>query len=130
MTTIVAIILLAGALQGCASAQASKDTVAGTIDWSQAASHAGEAVRVSGPVVSTHFASGSNGTPTFINLGKDYPDAGRFQAVVFGDARSAFPSPPESMYAGRNVIVSGQVQMYNGVPEIVVTSPSSIEIVQ
>jgi hypothetical protein len=98
------------------------------IDWSDAAQYVGQKVSVCGPVVSTHFASGSNGQPTFLNLGLNYPDAGRMQVVIWGSDRRNFAGSPEYTYQGEYVMVTGTVKLYRGVPEIKVRRPSQITI--
>jgi hypothetical protein len=64
--------------------------------------------------------------PTFINLGKDYPDPSPFTAIVWGDACSNFSEPPESMFAGVGLCVRGTVVDYQDVPEIEVQDPNQV----
>ena len=45
----------------------------GHIAAAEAKNHVGEKMTVCGKVVSTHFASGSKGQPTFLNLDEPYP---------------------------------------------------------
>ena len=45
-----------------------------TIDWSVANQYSGESKTVCGPVMDTNYATSSNGQPTFLNVGKKYPD--------------------------------------------------------
>ena len=46
--------------------------------WSEAKYHIGSRLTVYGPVIGTYYASTSKGQPTFLNIGKDYPDPERF----------------------------------------------------
>jgi hypothetical protein len=78
--------------------QESTSHCSGAISWNAALSHIGETLTVEGPVVSAHYASDSNGKPTFLNVGKDYPDPGRFTVVIWGEDRGRFSSPPEGTY--------------------------------
>lgn len=89
----------------------------------------GEKVTVEGPVVGTYYARSSNGSPTFLNLGRDYPDPDRFTAIVWGRNRDAFSSAPESTYRGENIRVTGKVSVYKGSAQIEAKSPAQIEIV-
>ena len=100
------------------------------IPWQDAANYEGESVTIEGPVKGTMYADTSNGEPTFLNVGMDYPDPGRFTVVIWGENRSVFPEAPEDLYAGQTIRVTGTVDSYEGVPQIEVTSPSDIEIVQ
>ena len=133
----VALILLAGACQGenesasviqngGGSAPVTSSCKIGAISWQDAAKHAGSTATVEGPVVGTEYASSSNGKPTFLNVGKPYPDPARFTVVIWGEDRGAFPKAPESLYKGKDICVSGVVQMYRGSPQIVVDSPDHI----
>lgn len=101
----------------------------GLIEWSEALDHVGEKVTVEGPVAGTYFARSSNGSPTFLNMGRDHPDPERFTAVIWGRNRDAFSSAPESTYQGETIRVTGKVSVYQGGAQIEVKSPAQIEIV-
>lgn len=107
-----------------------KPAAAGVVDWSDAGDHVGQRVTVSGRVAGTHYASGSNGRPTFLNIGRDHPDPDRFTVVIWGDNRGRFSSAPESMYAGKTVRVTGEMSLYRGGAQIVVDDPGQIEVVK
>jgi DNA/RNA endonuclease YhcR with UshA esterase domain len=79
-------------------------------------------------VAGTKYASSSNGSPTFLNLGVDYPSSRRFTVVIWGRNRSRFGAP-ERRYRGRTICVRGHVDTYRGIPEIEARSPSQIRIV-
>jgi len=99
-----------------------------TIDWNEAFLYIGEYKIVCGPVVDSNYASSSNGQPTFLNLGKRYPDPDRFTVVIWGRNRGNFPANPEQYYFGETICVSGLIEEYNGIPEIEASSSSQIEI--
>jgi hypothetical protein len=101
----------------------------GAIQWHEAHAHVGEFRRVIGSVVSTRFASTSRGSPTFLNLGKPYPDSGRFQVVIWAENRANFPGAPESFYLGRTICVTGLIEVFRGIPEIEADSSEDISIV-
>jgi hypothetical protein len=94
--------------------------------WSptEAAQHVGEHGTVCGRIASAHYAEGTDGQPTFINLDKPYPDQ-IFTVVIWGDYRDRFSVPPE-IWHGR-VCVTGRISAYHGEPEIAVTDPAQIE---
>ncbi len=91
----------------------------------EAASHVGELAVVCGAVASTHYAASSRGHPTFLNLDRAYPNQ-VFTVVIWGGARAAFPTPPESAYRGKRICVTGTISTYRGTPQIVVSSPSAL----
>ena len=52
-------------------------------------------MRRCGPVITANYEPASDGQPTFLNVGEDYPNPGRFAVVIWGENRSAFSPPPE-----------------------------------
>lgn len=101
---------------------------ADAIPWQEAASHVGETVTLYGPVVGAEYASDSNGSPTFLDVGASYPDGGRLSVTIWGEDRSNFPEPPERAYEGETVLVTGEVYQYDGVCHVEVSSPSQIAV--
>jgi hypothetical protein len=102
----------------CAAAQSSKITAP------QAKDHVGEVQTVCGKAVSTRYALGSKGQPTFLNLDQPYPKE-IFTILIWGEDRSKFGAP-ETEYRGKNVCVTGKITSYRGTPEIVATESSQI----
>ena len=98
---------------------------AGTLSTSEAMAHLGEEATVCGKAVGGYYARGSYGQPTFINLDDPYPDQ-KFTIVIWGDHRDRFDMPERS-YTGRDICVSGVIESYRGIPQIVVERPSQIE---
>jgi hypothetical protein len=81
-----------------------------------------------GPVKSTKYAASSNGSPTFLDIGRPYPHEG-LAVVIWSENRSAF-GRPEVKYRGHTICVHGAVHRHNGVPEIIGRSPSQIRIIR
>lgn len=88
--------------------------------------HIGENATICGEVKSTHFASRSRGEPTFLNLGKAYPEQ-FFTVVIWGKDRYNF-SIPEIEYNNKNICVSGYIKEYKGIPQIVLKTKSQIQV--
>jgi hypothetical protein len=101
---------------------------AGAVDWSKANRVVGRQATIKGRVAGTHYASSSNGSPTFVNLGVDYPNQ-RFQIVIWGRDRERFGTP-ERRYRGHTLCVRGSVHEYKGVPEIEASAPAQIVVVR
>ncbi len=93
------------------------------ISWSQASNYVGQYVTVEGTVVYTFFSSTST---TFLDF--HYPFQGYFHAIIFASDLSSFSFSPSSFYLNKDVRITGTIQLYNGDPEIVVSSPSQIEV--
>ena len=94
------------------------------VNWQDAAAFAGQTVTVEGQVVDTY----NSGKVVFLNFDEDYRHS--FKVVIFPEAWPLFPVPPEEMYRGQLVQVSGQVKMYQGAPEIIVETPDAIRILE
>lgn len=94
--------------------------------WDEASDHPGEYKTVCGAVFGTLYAVNEQGQPTFLNIGNDYPNPRRFTVVIWGRDRNNFPSPPETLYNRANICVSGIISLYEGVPEIEVSTPLQI----
>ena len=93
-------------------------TQAESLTAEEASKHVGENGTVCGLVASAHFANSTRGQPTFLNLDKPYPDQ-VFTAVIWGSDRSKFGSPEASLN-GKQVCVTGRIQLYRSKPEMVV----------
>ena len=66
-----------------------------------AVNHIGQIGVVCGKVESTHYAENSRGSPTYLNLGKPYPDQ-VFTVVIWGRYRQEFDKP-EQTYKGKQI---------------------------
>jgi DNA/RNA endonuclease YhcR with UshA esterase domain len=132
-------LLLALATAGAAIAVLTATTVAvpaavaqssvscsGAVSWQQASSMVGRVATIVGRVASTKYASSSNGSPTFLDIGRPYPNEG-LTVVIWIENRSAF-GRPEVRYRGRTICVRGLVANYKGGPEIEARAPSQIAI--
>jgi len=102
------------------------DPCPGAIPWNQAIDHAGQEITVIGQVMDATWASSSRGKPTFLNLGAVYPDPGRFTVLMWIDARYRFDAPPEELFMGKTVCVTGTIQIYRDGAEMEVEFPGQI----
>lgn len=98
-----------------------------TITPEEAAKLFGQSKTVCGKVVSPKYAEKSKGQPTFLNLNQPYPNH-IFTIVIWGDDRGKFQKPPETLYDGKNVCVSGLIVEHKSIPQIVVKDPPQITI--
>ena len=109
------------------SSQQYAPIVSQAISWDKATQYIGKDVTVTGSVVGITYAVHSRGSPTFINLGLNYPDPARLTVVIWGEDRDKFKPNPEKTYQGKNLYVRGVVGEYKGSPQIVVKLPEQIE---
>lgn len=96
---------------------AASDWPEGGLGWDQARAHAGSVQRVCGPLMSARETADG----TFLNVGQDYPSADRF-TFIFWDI---YLEPIES---GATVCGAGEIYLYNGVAQIEMSDPASLEI--
>lgn len=101
---------------------------ADTVSWNEAGNFIGQMKTVCGNVVRTTFAENTTGQPTYLDVGRAYPDPSRFSVIIWGKQRANFPTPPETMYRGKMICVTGTIQTYKGVAQIEVRTPAQIEI--
>jgi hypothetical protein len=92
----------------------------------EAKDHIGKNATVCGTVMSTHYADKTKGQPTFLNLDKPYPNE-IFTILIWGSDRPKF-GRPEPTYRDKAVCVTGKITAYKGIPEIIASEPSQIEI--
>jgi DNA/RNA endonuclease YhcR with UshA esterase domain len=85
--------------------------------------HKGELVTVCAKVYGTKFLDKSQ--ITFIDLGAHYPDA-PLTVVILAKDRANFPQSPETLYADKQICVTGVIKEYKGKLEIDVESPKGI----
>jgi hypothetical protein len=83
----------------------------------EAAKHVGENATVCGVVAGVRTATSSKGSPTFVNLGKPYPNQ-VFTILIWRDDLKKF-SPAPSSWDGKRICATGTITLYRNVPEIV-----------
>jgi hypothetical protein len=91
----------------------------------EAVHHVGELATVCGHVASAAHITSVKGAPTFLNLGRPYPDQD-FTVVIWESARASFARAPESAFDRKSVCATGRIEMYRGKPQIVVEDPKQI----
>ncbi len=93
------------------------------ISWQDADKYYGQTKTVEGTIVATN----NIGKVCFLNFHKNWRKY--FTAVIFSSNFDEFPSNPEDYYLNRTVRVRGLIKEYKGKPEIILKSPSQIEII-
>lgn len=108
------------------SSATSSSATSGCVSAADAKNYVGKNRSVCGNVASATYASRTKGSPTFLNLDKAYPNQ-VFTVVIWGSDRNKFGTP-EADYRGKNIKVTGLIELYRGSPEIVVKEPSQIAL--
>ncbi len=94
------------------------------VSWEKARDVIGQRATVEGMVVATHRTEKVCSLNFSTNWRTD------FSAVVFARSFPQWQGDIEKQYRGRKVRVTGAVTEYQGRPQIIVTDPSQIEIVE
>lgn len=100
--------------------------VTDAIPADKAVRFAGRSGIVCGKVGKARFAENSEGTPTFLYMGGDFPRH-TFTARIPGSDRDKFKPAPETL-EGKDICVIGDIQRDSSRAEIVVTSPSNLKL--
>ena len=106
LSSAVLVALAVGGGTASATPNSSTASCMGAVSWNRASALVGRVATVKGRVAGTFFASSSNGSPTFLDLGVDYPNPSRFTVVIWGRDRARFRSP-ERTYRGRTILSAG-----------------------
>lgn len=99
-----------------------KDAGVPIIDWKDASKHVSKEVIVQGTIIVTK----NTGKICFLNFDK----ARSFTAVVHEANYKNFPQPPESAYKRKLVRIHGTITTYKGKPQIEVTKPEQITVLE
>jgi hypothetical protein len=134
LTQVVTVVVTAAPPAATAAATAAPAEPASAeppaaLNWDEAADHIGEEATVCGLVMGAAYASGSNGQPTFLNVGRDFPDPARFTVVIWGADRPSFTAPPETAYLNQTICVEGIIEEFDGMAEMIINRPSQITVV-
>jgi len=94
------------------------------VDWTDAHQVVGRVAFVSGKIVRV----GSSGRVNFLNF--DTERDGKFTGIVFKPFLERFPGSLKSLYEDKYVRIRGLVTTYGGRPQIQITSPDQIEVLE
>jgi hypothetical protein len=121
----VKLLLLVAVLIGFISLTYAQET----ITPEDAAKFIGQQKTVCGLVVNAHYETRIKGRPTILNLNKPYPKQ-VFSVLIWGSDRGKFDKPPETLYSGKKICVTGMIQSYRGGPGTIVRDPSQIKFMK
>jgi hypothetical protein len=90
---------------------------AASLNPEETSAHVGETATVCGLVASATYLPQAPQAPTFLDLGKPYPNQ-IFSVIIFGSDRRKFGVPEASML-DKAVCVTGEIFLYQGRPKII-----------
>lgn len=109
------------------SADEANEIASESITPVEAAAHIGKVATVCGYVAGTRYLT-SGRRPTFLNLGRPYPDHD-LTVVIWGEDRAKFGEAPERAFRDKEICVIGLIELYNGKPQIAVSKPGAVRVV-
>lgn len=123
-TLLLALVALT--FGGHALAQSARGRINAKIPAQQAVEFAGREGTVCGKVESAKHATNSDGEPTFLYMGGQFPKH-TFSVRIWGKDRAGFDPAPETL-AGSVVCATGRITASSNRAEIVVSNPSRLEV--
>ena len=145
---VPAAVLIAGLVIACgtSSGAADSDSRTGSSDAAtscdtqylssdEVGTHMGEEVTVCGKIVDYYYATGDSRKPTLLLFDQTAPREGQrrilkpenqFSVVVWRESSKAFPSNFGGSYVGKMVCATGVVEVYEGSPVIIATTPDQL----
>jgi DNA/RNA endonuclease YhcR with UshA esterase domain len=120
--------LIALTAQGFAQSSEWVTPSAPVVSWTDAGNRVGQYVAVQGTIVRTfyYFPQYYYDGAYFLVLGTLYQ--GYFYGVILSSDSVNFKCSITQFYLNKDVRITGTIQLYNGAPEIIVSSPSQIEV--
>jgi len=94
------------------------------ISYEQADKFINQLVTVEGTIVRAH----NSGKACFLNFNPDYRHY--LSLVIFASDFPKFPANPEKFYLNKKVRVRGRIKLYQDQPEIILSSPSQIIVLE
>ncbi len=95
-----------------------------TIGYREAGDHVGRYVTLEGEIKRVK----NTGKVTFLNFDQDWKNS--VSIVIFAGDALKFPLPPEKLFPGKTVQVTGKIKVYKGRPEIIIRDPRNIRIIE
>jgi hypothetical protein len=92
----------------------------------EATGHVGETATVCGTIASTTYAAQAPMAPTFLDIGRPYPNQ-IFSAIIFGNDRPKC-GVPESSLRDKSVCVTGEIFLYQGAPKMMLRDQSQLSV--
>jgi hypothetical protein len=99
------------------------------IKIAEAKNHVGDSVKICTKIFGGKYLENAKGTPTFLNAGGNYPYA-PLTLVIWADTRKDFKNKPEEYYAGKDVCVTGKIELFRDKLQIEISNVEQIKEVK
>lgn len=91
------------------------------------AKHIGDSVIFSAKIFNTRYFEASENAPTLLDINNSY-GLPLVNIVIWRQDRKNFTDAPEILYNNREVRISGVVQLYNNLPQIVISKKQQVTV--
>ena len=98
------------------------------VSWTDAGDHAGQRVTVQGEIVQTYYYFYQYYFDGAYFLVFHAPNQGYFYGVILSGDTPNFKCAITEFYLNKEVRITGSIQLFEAVPEIIITAPSQIEV--
>lgn len=95
-------------------------------NWASAAQKIGEQSAVIGRVSAVNYRPDLDGQPTWISIGRAFPDRDRFDIIIWGRNRSSLSNVLSNIDVGKTVCVRGLISEYRGVVQLELSDPGQL----
>ncbi len=124
---LIVILIVGGSLLSRAQVDGSDFFCPTGLEWTEARGFVGQQGTFVGEVIGVTYVERSTSQPTFIHIGRPFPDPSRLTVVVWGQDRSRFPQRPEVAYSvGQELCITGEVSLFDGVVQIEVNVTAQV----
>ena len=126
---LIVTLIVGGSLLSRAQVDGSDPFCPTGLEWTEARGFVGQQGTFVGEVVGVTYVERSTSQPTFIHIGRPFPDPSRLTVVVWGRDRSRFPQRPDVAYsAGQELCITGEVSLFDGAVQIEINSPTAVNV--
>lgn len=96
------------------------------INISDIAKHVGDSVRLCAKVHNSRYFQSAINRPTILDVSDSYTNP--LNIIIWDHDRKNFANAPESLYNNKEVCISGLVEVYNNIPQIVIRNRNQITV--
>jgi DNA/RNA endonuclease YhcR with UshA esterase domain len=96
-----------------------------TIKQDEMSSHIGDSVKICMKIFGGIYLDRSKGTPTLLNVGDSYP-RNPLTLFIGEDIRQTFAEKPEEFFKGKDVCITGKLELYKEKIQIRIASKEQI----
>ena len=91
--------------------------------------HIGDSVATKGAVFGVRYFPNAKGGPTLVNIGAAFPNQ-VLTVVIPQEVRITMSTvPSEATLKGKTVLIRGKVELYKDKPQVVISHPSQLQVV-